>query len=215
LLSEAYDLILRKHKGEAEHPMSSSAETLAFLHAHGLNVEPTALGASLRAAVASLKQGFYSEAGAEGLTAGELAVARQGGLEPSAQVGPDPMERAVVEHARLLETGLTTSGAAERLGVTDARIRQRIEGRSLMAMRRGRTWRLPLFQFIGAGEVPGWSTVCRRLSVDASPVAVERWMLLPHSDLVVGKSEERIAPLEWLHQGRLAARVAELASRLS
>ena len=121
----------------------------------------------------------------------------------------------MVEHARLLETGLTTGAAAERLGVTDARIRQRIDERTLLAMRRGRSWRLPLFQFVGSGEVPGWAVVCRRLPREASPVAVERWMLLPHPDLVVGEGEERVAPLKWLHEGRPADRVAELASRLA
>ncbi len=195
--------------------MSSSAETMAFLHAHGLNVEPTALGESLRAAVATLKQGFYGEAGSEGLTAGELAIARQGGLEPRAVPGPDALSQAVVEHARLLETGLTTAAAAKRLGVTDARIRQRIDERSLLALRRGRSWRLPRFQFVGEGEVPGWSIVCRRLPAAASPVAIERWLLLPHPDLVVGASEERMAPLKWLHEGRPATVVAELAARLS
>jgi hypothetical protein len=194
--------------------MTSISETLAFLHAHGLYVEPSGLSDSLKSAVGVLERVFYGAPGAEGLTAGELQVARAGGLVPHTATGWDPMAAAVVHHARLLDTGLTTASAAARLGVTDARIRQRIDDGSLFAMKRDRSWRLPDFQFVGGLEVPGWSTVCRKLPADVSPVALDRWLRLPHPDLVVGESEEPVAPLRWLHEGRPAERVADLAARL-
>jgi excisionase family DNA binding protein len=195
--------------------MTSISETLAFLHAHGLDIEPEELSDVLRSAVGTLEPGFYGAPGAEGLTAGEVEVARRGGLVPEAVDGPDPMVRAVVHHAGLLKTGLTTATAAARLGVTDARIRQRIEERSLFAMRSGHRWRLPDFQFVGNLEVPGWSIVCRRLPNEVSPVALDRWLRLPHPDLVADGADDGLAPLQWLHQGRLPDRVAELASSLS
>lgn len=195
----------------------SAVETLAFLHAHGLDIEPKGLNAALRAALESLEARYYpTESEAEGLTPEEIEVARSGGLEPRpAGNGTDPLVRGVVALASLIETGLTTRHAAERLGVSDARIRQRLQDRTLLAIRSGRTWKLPVFQFTERGELPGWSEVCAKLPETASPVAIERWLALPNADLVTGEAESPVSPREWLLAGRPPEPVTELASELA
>jgi excisionase family DNA binding protein len=196
--------------------MSRSEDTLAFLHAHGLPVAPGRLSSALRAAIEAAPAYYYGPPGAEGLTAEEVAVAQAGGLEPMLlRDAEDPLVDGIVAHAALLQTGLTTAQAAKRLGVTDARIRQRLRDRTLLALREGRAWKLPAFQFTARGELPGWAEVCPAVPTMASPVALERWMNLPHPDLRVGPSEERVSPRAWLQQGRAPRAVAELAGELA
>jgi hypothetical protein len=196
--------------------MKLAEPSVAYLHSRGLAVQPQALEGALRSALDSLPPFQYTLPGEEGLSDGEAQVLREGGLRPEPARGrpSDPIGEAVVDHARLLATGLDTAAAGERLGVSDARVRQRIEEGSLLALRHGRSWRLPEFQFTRKGELPGWAEVCRRLPADVSPVALERWLLVEHPDLGVGDAEEPLSPLRWLGEGRPAGRVAELAEDL-
>jgi hypothetical protein len=188
--------------------------TLAFLHAHGLNVEPKGLSAALRAALASLEARYFPATGEEGLTAGEIAVARSGGFaaKHATSAGEDPLLQGVAAYAGLLSTGLTTAAAAKRLKVSDARIRQRLAERTLLAVRQGRAWKLPVFQFTRKGELPGWGAVCAQLAADVSPVAVDRWISLPNPDLRVGADETAVSPHAWLVAGRPPEAVAALAA---
>ena len=197
--------------------MNFCVETLAFLHTHGLDVEPKGLNSTLQTAIEALQSLYYAEPGQEGLTASELEVARSGGLDPTPVVGthPDPLLVGVVAYASLLQTGLTTIEAAKALGVSDARIRQRLHDRTLLALRDGRTWKLPMFQFAEGAELPGWGEVAKELPRDVSPVALERWLLLPNPDLVAGEDETPMSPRVWLQEGRPAQTVASLAGELS
>ena len=164
--------------------MSTGTATLAYLHAHGLDVAPEALAEALRAAMQGMEARYRSPAGREGLTEAEAAVARTGGLCLEPGWTKDPLLEGVVALASQIETGLTTGEAAARLGVSDARIRQRLSEHTLLAVLNDRTWCLPLFQFAEGGELPGWRAICRNLPADVSPVAVERWMSIAHPDLV-------------------------------
>jgi hypothetical protein len=195
--------------------MAANAATLAFLHARGLEVEPKGLSAALRAAVEAVEAAYYPERGQEGLTSEEMRVARAGGLSTADDsTAGDPLVQGVVAYASLLDTGLTTTQAAKRIGVTDARIRQRLAERTLLAVREGRVWKLPIFQFTRRGELTGWGEVCSRLPLAVSPVALARWLSLPHPDLVVGEDERATSPREWLAAGRPAQTVAQLAAEL-
>ncbi len=191
-------------------------EAASFLHAHGLDVEVDELNSALKAAIDAILESCYAAPGQEGLTEAELVVARAGGLDPSPQYNgsQDPLVLGVATYAALLETGLTTRSAAELLGVTEARIRQRIGESSLLGIKHGRTWKLPIMQFGTGGELPGWATVCRSLPRDASPVMVARWLDLPHPDLAIGGDEDPTSPRRWLLEGRPSGRVAELAVEL-
>lgn len=190
--------------------MNKHVEAMAFLHAHGLEVEPEAINTYLRAAVKKVQAFYHAEPGQEGLTEAEWEVARSGGLEPEPKGfrHGDPLLKGIVAYASLMHTGLTTAQAARRLGVSDARIRQRLHDRTLFAIRDGRSWRLPLFQFTEQGEVPGWGEVSKALPRDISPVAVEQWLNLPHSELVDGPEEKPMTPRHWLMEGRPAHSVA-------
>ena len=101
-----------------------------------------------------------------------------------------------------------------RLGVTDARIRQRVADRSLFALREGRVLRLPLFQFGPDGALPGWAVVCRAAPRSLAPIELDRWLHTPHPDLRVGKEEEPVSPREWLLAGRAPEDVAERIGEL-
>jgi excisionase family DNA binding protein len=196
--------------------MNTKVQTMAYLHARGLDVGPGELAAGVKAALARVRALYYPGPGEEGLTAEEVAVARSGGLEarPRPEQGEDPLAAGVMAFASLVTSGLTTLQVAERLGVSDARIRQRLKERSLLGLRSGRSWRLPVFQFTPQGELPGWGEVCARLPESISPVAVERWLAQPHVDLGLGEGETPTSPRQWLLEGRLAQRVADLAAEL-
>lgn len=180
--------------------------TFAFLHAHGLEVRPQGLDEAVVAALDAMAV-VYAPSTSEALTVAECEVAAYGGLDPTPG-GEDPLVEGVASYAALLRSGLTTAAAAARLGVSDARVRQRLADRSLFAVRQGPAWRLPLFQFGPDGELPGWGLVCAALPEGLSPVALERWLRTRHPDL--GE-----APREALLAGRdprlVAAAAAELA----
>ena len=179
--------------------MDTNVETMAFLHAHGLDVDPKGLAGSLQDVIRTFKVLYYPAPGQDGLTASEVEVLRSGGLDPTPRAlgTTDPLLRGALAYAGLVETGLTTAQAAQMLGVSDARIRQRLQERTLVAIRAGRSWKLPLFQF------------------DISPVAVEHWLRLPNADLVLGEDEAPVSPRTWLLEGRPAKAVALLAEGLA
>jgi hypothetical protein len=192
-------------------------QMMAFLHARGLDVEPKGLAAALQVAIAQIEALYRVKPGQEGLTVEEVEAARSGGLDPqpARSARADPLVQGVVAYASLVLTGLTTRQAAARLGVSDARVRQRLQARTLLAVREGLSWKLPVFQFTKRGELPGWSEVCPSLPPGASPVAVERWLGLPHPDLVTGENETPISPRGWLLEGRPPGAVAALAGELA
>jgi len=189
---------------------------MAFLHARGLAVDPEALTPAIRAAFERYEALYHAAPGHEGLTEVEAAIARAGGLETGpVPSGKDPFLLGIAAYANLTATGLTTRQAAGQLGVSDARIRQRILDGTLLAVREGRAWKLPLFQFADGRELPGWATICSALPDEVSPVALESWLVLPHSDLGVGREETPISPRDWLLEGRPPEAVAALAEELA
>lgn len=208
-------------KYKAKHRLARIAlkdsQTMAFLHARGLDVEPKGLATALRAAIAETEALYRAKPGREGLTAEEVEAARSGGLDsqPARGARADPLVQGVAAYASLIHTGLTARQAAARLGVSDARVRQRLQARTLLAVREGRSWKLPVFQFTKRGELPGWSEVCPSLPSATSPVAAERWLALPHPDLVTGANETPISPRAWLLEGRPPEAVAALAGELA
>lgn len=186
--------------------MPADVATLAFLHARGLEVRPGALDEALLAALEAIPV-VYAPASVEALTLAEAEVAAYGGLDPAP--GPDdPLVRGVAAYAALVKTGLTTTDAARRLGVTDARVRQRLAERTLFAIRVGRAWRLPLLQFTDRGELPGWASVCAALPEGLSPVALDGWLRARHPDL-------GLSPRDALAAGRDPRIVAAAAQELA
>ncbi len=187
----------------------------AFLHAHGVEVAPADLDAAVADALRAHRAVLYPRGGA-GLTADELSFLREGGVDPDGEIrGLDPVVRGVAEHAAILKSALTTAEVAAALGVTEARVRQRLQKRTLFGIETRHGWRIPSFQLSEEGELPGWSEVAPRLPAGLSAVELLGWLTLPNADLVVGEEETPVSPLDWLRAGRSPKVAAAVAAGLA
>jgi hypothetical protein len=110
----------------------------------------------------------------------------------------------------------SVSEAAEMLGVTTARVRQRCAAGTLLAQRRSDGWHLPRFQFPDGREPHGWSAVARAVPPGTPLLLTERVLTSPAPRLRV--DGEALAPFEWLAQGgdpaAAAAAVDDALNRL-
>ncbi len=197
---------------------SHSAATVAFLHAHGINLAPDAIPEMFRLAVERLRSSLQTDPKRE-LTAPEVEALRSGGLDLSAREygRDDPLAATAAAHAALLETGLTTRQAAALLKVNESRIRQRLTSRppTLYGLRVGREWRIPEFQFAHGRLVPGFAEIAAALRPGLHPVAVFNWFCNPNPDLATPEDEEgRLSPRDWLSLGLSSDPVAALAGNL-
>ena len=153
------------------------------------------------------------------LTADEAAFLADAGVSLEDFAPPDlgarsPLVQTAADYAALLATALSVPELARRLGVDQSRVRQRIARHTLIAVKDGAAWRLPLFQLDDTGQqlVPGLAAVAPRLA-EAHPVAVARWFTLPHPDLVDDEGHP-ISPRAWLLGGGDPTEVAALADEL-
>ena len=102
--------------------------------------------------------------------------------------------------------------AAERLGVGTSRIRQRIGERTLYAVKSGRSWRLPAWQFTRRGEMTGIAAVIHAFPSETDLVEVDGFLTSPNVDLVV--DDVAVTPLEWLGAGHNPEPVIRIAADL-
>jgi DNA-binding response OmpR family regulator len=157
---------------------------------------------------------FLEKHPAEELTDSESGKLMEGGFPIKAKANLRPIEERVAEYITLVNSSLSTREAASRLGVNTSRIRQRLisSPRTLYGIRKNGEWLLPVFQFEKAGLVPNIDKVIARLDPKLDPVAVNRWLKTPNSDLIQG--DEKVSPLDWLRQGLPWEAVADLAEDL-
>lgn len=94
---------------------------------------------------------------------------------------------------KLVRESLSVGEAAERLGVSTGRIRQRIGDGTLWAFRSGRHHLLPAAQFTPDGTVPHLETITPLLPKDLHPLTVQALLLLPRPELVVDGHPTSIA----------------------
>jgi hypothetical protein len=151
------------------------------------------------------------------LSTSEIAILEQGGfdLEPLPLDAAHPLIRSAAAYSALLASSLSVSEAAARLHVEDSRIRQRLGEGTLYGLKVKSVWRLPRFQFIEEGTVPGIEIVLPRLDPALHPLSVVGWFNTPNPDLVYGQAEEPVSPLDWLRTGRPAEPISELAGSLT
>lgn len=136
-------------------------------------------------------------------------------FSPLGEEDEDPELAYEASYARLLATALDTKGAAERLGISDGYVRQRLEAGTLYGVKLGRAWRLPLFQFAEAGgEVPSIARVLPLLDRALNPVAVGRWFGLPKPELHDEDLGRDLSPREWLLSGHDPGPLGPLAEAL-
>ena len=171
-------------------------------------------------------RGRADAAGRE-LTEEEARVLKEGGadLSPWGAQEKDPRVATTAKHAVLLATGLSTEEAARALGVTEARVRQRLGSeRTLLGVKTPTGWRLPTFQFEGASEVPGVGRVLREMDPGLHVLSVANWFSLPKPELRAeyldggGAGEPRedalLSPREWLLRGGETEALLGLAREL-
>ncbi len=156
------------------------------------------------------------------LTSGEAALLDEAGLDEGDRTRPGAFERSRIHFDLLLQReSLTLEQAAKALGVSTARLRQRLSPgqRTLYGVKDGRAWRIPKFQFEKRGkQVRGIGKVLPQIRPDAHPLSVRAWFTTPHQDLVVGEhggdDEQPVTPIEWLSSGRPIEAVAQLANEI-
>lgn len=188
-----------------------------YFQAHGLVVQPPEkLNAAVAEAIGTYAVGLPTRPSEE-MSAAERAAFEALGVDVD-DAGPadsDPMQAGVIALARMIETGLSVSEAAKRLGVTESRIHQRIKAGEIYSFRIDSRRHIPAFQFRGGELVANITEVNQALPASCHPVAVERWYATPNSDLVDEGSGMPLSPLQWLLEGRAPEQPARLADALA
>lgn len=196
---------------------TTTQSTRAFLHAHGLLIEPETLDRLVCEALERLPRGLYRDQPGRDLTPAEVEALRSGGFDLAGEdLGEDdPLARTAAEYAALLTSSLTTAAAAARLRVASSRIRQRLTARppTLYGIRLASGWRIPEFQFEGDELLHGWPEVVAALDPELHPISVYRWLTTPNTDLEDPEGR-RVSPRDWLRLGHKPSAVAELAADL-
>ena len=190
--------------------------TASDLHRVGIGLEPEEFERLVLEVVRQLPAVLASDPRHE-LTGEDAAALSRGGfeLEPLAPGADDPLTRTAAEYTALAVTGLSVSQVAQLLGIDDSRVRQRLAKRTLYGIKLRESWRLPAFQFDDQRNglpIRGIEQVVPALDPALHPVAVYRWFMLPHPDLVV--DDAAVSPRDWLRGGGNPAEVAALAAAL-
>lgn len=113
---------------------------------------------------------------------------------------------------RLTAEALSIAEAAELLGVSTARIRQRIANGEMISIHTPSGRALPRWQFVDEQLVPGLVGVTAVVQ-ELHPLAVENFMTRPNADLVV--NDVPLSPVAWLTSGGDVETVADLIESLT
>lgn len=122
----------------------------------------------------------------------------------SARAASDAARRAAL--ASVLDGALSRDQAAERLGVSAQAVSERLKARTLTAVRRGREWRFPVWQFADDAALPGLRQIIA--TWPGTPLSLSTWATKPSPDLG-GRS-----PAQELARRDGTARVLELADAI-
>ncbi|MEU5694486.1 DNA-binding protein [Actinosynnema sp. NPDC020468] len=133
-------------------------------------------------------------------------------LSPRRPSDDQARARSVVAHAVLRDSALTVAEAARQLGVDTSRVRHRLGVGRLVGWKDRGSWRLPAWQFSGAGVLPGLEAVLAAVPTDQPPLAVAGFMTTDQEDLVVAGVP--VSPRDWLLAGGEPSRVTALAAEL-
>jgi len=199
----------------SEPELSPGQSDTLYFQAHGLVVRPPEeLNAALAEAIGTYAVELPTRPSGE-MSAAERAAFQALGVDVD-DAGPakhDPMQAGVIALARMIETALSVSEAAKRLGVTDSRVHQRIAAGEIYSFRIDGRRHVPAFQFRGDELVPNVAEINQTVPPSLHPVAIERWYATPNSDLV--DADSPLSPLQWLQEGRDPQAVRKLAEALA
>ncbi|MFW0790770.1 hypothetical protein [Gordonia sp. CPCC 205333] len=115
-----------------------------------------------------------------------------------------------IQMQQLVAESLTVNDAAERAGVSTARVRQRLAARTLWAYKWGTRRLLVPAQFTDDAVVPGIDAVVSRIRPDAHPLEVQSLLTLPQPTLAVGSEPASI--VAWLLSGPRSDQEVERAT---
>lgn len=99
----------------------------------------------------------------------------------------------------MVRTALTAAEAADLLGVSPSRIRQRTTTGSLWALKETNKLLLPRVQFTSNGLVPHIDKILAAVPRGLHPLSVEGLLTEPHTDLAVDGEPASI--VQWLRSG--------------
>ncbi len=166
----------------------------------------------IRRANTGLSVGLYAESVRE-LPEHEVALLREGGLNPETESGLDPLTETDAALAALIQASLGTSQAAALIGVHVGRVRKMLTNEaSLYGFKVHGRWQIPIFQFTETGLIPNIDKVNASLDRALHPVAVYRWFT--NSDPELDIEGVVLSPLAWLKAGCGAETVCRIAADL-
>ena len=175
---------------------------------------PEGLNAALRLVMDSMPTQLYGDP-ADEMSAEEIAVLKEGGIDLSTVVDRDPIAETAIKYAAIVESSLTFKEATARLDSSESQVRMMIARRTLYSFTlEGRRY-IPVFQFDKKGKLlPNITKVNPVLSPDLHPVEVFEWYTLPKPDLYVNDDiDQTISPIAWLANGRDLGTLTTLAKR--
>ena len=213
---EHYRSLLIKAPSISGNTMSNASADHDYFRARGLRpTAPAGLNAALRRVLDAMPTVLYGDATDE-LTPDERQALIAGGVPLDSEPASDPLAATAVQYAAIIESGLSTRDAAQRLNVPANRIRQMIARRTLYSILLDNRRYIPIFQFEQSGSlVPNITKVNAALSADLHPVEVYDWYTQPDPDLFVGDDVDAcVSPLAWLRSGGTVKRLTMLARRL-
>jgi hypothetical protein len=183
------------------------ASVTDVLSRHGIQLAEAALAGAVEQAF----QFVVPDSAA--LADADVAVLRSVGARFDDEQAPArAVSRAVGTFTALIASSLSVRDAAARLGVDPSRIRHRVGDRSLYAVKAGPrgSLRLPAFQFVESGPLPGLATVLRALPAGRHPLAVWGFFSTPQPELELAGAA--VPPRDWLSLGGDPDVVARLAA---
>ncbi|RKF13546.1 hypothetical protein D6850_14765 [Roseovarius spongiae] len=121
-----------------------------------------------------------------------------------------PVMEGMTRESIITAKAIPLAKAARRMGVSDARLRQRIAAGSLMAVHRphGRGWLIPTFQLTDTGEVPHLGRTLLAAGRPISAQAMARLFRTPREDL------DGHSPRDWLIAGNDPAIIERILGAL-
>ena len=147
---------------------------------------------------------------ARALTSAEETVLREAGSLRSSMPSFDERASTKTElwREQMLSTAMSVKQTAAVLDVTEGRVRQRLQARTLLGIERGGVWLVPRFQFPDEVELTGIDEVLPAFPYDVHPAAVYAFLTNASVDLEI--EGEALSPKQWLLAGGPTDAVVEL-----
>lgn len=169
-------------------------------------------GLSVEAVIAVLEKATTDPQPSDVASAEQTALAAAGiHLTDSTPETASTVLAGAAASQRLYDSALTVEQAAQMLGVTAGRVRQRISAGVLAVVRRPEGYLLPVWQFYDGKVVPHLNQVLA-VAGDVHPLTLQGFMTEPNPDLEV--NGQIVSPRGWLISGGNPEQVAELAEIL-